>query len=275
MYNFLLLPKKLLGITFQVAPLFNWNFTGFPSTWNIANNIFYDLCSFTEWLLIVSCSTFVLIVRQYSSSSLSLSAAMALTCVLHKHFFAKWFTFLQFRHFLPNAGHFSRITSCRLHSLFFFTSFWVSYLNFLSFLGFVISVALYDLFFGRNELMSSRCSRAFLNSFDYSAALQAFRHRSKSRFGSFNISSRSCLSLIPQIVRFRTSDSFRLPKLQLAARTFKSVTNCSRDSFVCRIRMKNLYLSTISFFFGLQWLPKAIMTCSKVLSCGWKKLIVS
>ena len=117
---------------------------------------------------------------------------------------------------------------------------------------------------------------SFSRVFDNTAAPQMLRHLCKSRSGILSISSRSSRSWIPQIIRSLTNESLRSPKLQVVANNFKSVTNYSCDPHGSWIREKNLNLSTVSFFRGLQCPLNASNTCVKVLSdAGISKANVS
>ena len=112
--------------------------------------------------------------------------------------------------------------------------------------------------------------------FDNSAALQTLKHLCKSRSGILSSYSRSCWSWIPQMIRSLSSESLGSPKLQVVANSLKSAIIFSCDSSGFWVREKNLKLSTVSFFLGLQCLYKAAHTCVKVLSdAGTSKAIVS
>ena len=102
--------------------------------------------------------------------------------------------------------------------------------------------------------------------FDNSAALQTLRHLFKSRSGILTSSSWSCWSWIPQTIRSLSNESLGSPKLQVVANSLKSAMIFSCDLPGSWVREKNLKLSTVSFFLGLQCPSKAAYTCIKVLA---------
>lgn len=86
---------------------------------------------------------------------------------------------------------------------------------------------------------------------------QPHRHCCRSQHGSLSRSSWNSLSCILQIIQSLTSDSLSSPKLQVIAKSFKLVRNFSSDSPWFSKRKKNLYLSTVLFFFALKWLVES------------------
>ena len=103
-------------------------------------------------------------------------------------------------------------------------------------------------------------NRFFIRSFESSAARQICIRLAKSRFCSFNSSSLKCESNIPHIMWSCKSESWRVSILHVAAKICNSVMNFSKDSPSSWIRVKNLYLSTVSLFFGSHRLSKALIT---------------
>lgn len=102
--------------------------------------------------------------------------------------------------------------------------------------------------------------QGFSRSLDNLFALQASRDCCRSRHGSLSRSSQGCLSWILQIILSVTSESLRSAKLQVVAKSLKSVTSFSIDSHGFCKREKTLHVSTVSFFFRLQIFSNASMS---------------
>lgn len=96
-----------------------------------------------------------------------------------------------------------------------------------------------------NEFTVSPSFKVLLRSFENSAALKASRYRCRSRHDL-------------QIIRSLTRESSRSAK-------FKSSINFSSDSPGFWKRERNLYLTTVSFFFGLQRLSNALLWRQKLV----------
>lgn len=111
---------------------------------------------------------------------------------------------------------------------------------------------LYHALFDLSTNLHFRLFQGFSHSLDNLFALQASRDCCRSRHGSLSRSSQGCLSWILQIILSVTSESLRSAKLQVVAKSLKSVTSFSIDSHGFCKREKTLHVSTVSFFFRLQ-----------------------
>ena len=284
-------PRFLQQPFLSYSPLYllQWWHFSFRHHRNCSSFLAYSW-SLTAWALKISPSSIDLSVRQYSLALL-LTVSTTFRFALAIHWDAKWFIIPQAKYLLPNAGQFClliRYFPLQYLDLFVFYDahhaqdfhfhachaptfhvFWhcLSHLS-STFSHLLLWNPLPCLIWFLNEFTFSPLPRFyFILSIIQVLHRHQLRHHCRLRHRSLWRSSQSCFSWILQIIWSLTSESVRSPKWQVIPKSFKSVINFSSDLPGFWKRENNLYLSTVLFFFGLQCLSNASITCFKFNSC--------
>lgn len=189
----------------------------------VANNVLAYSKSLATSTLITSLSFTERKVRQYSTSSPSLSDSTTFTLVLVKDWDAKWFILPQTEQLFPGGGRLLLAARCfALKNLHLNTSFWLesstsqssfSRLLLAELLRPLLTDTLPSFVCSFNEFTASPSFKVLVRVFNNSAALQRLRHLCKSGSGILSSSSRSCLSWMPQNDPVSHQRIFKIPEV--------------------------------------------------------------